>query len=291
MRPDLQISQLKTLIAIDQHGSFTAAASKLGRSQSAITQQMQALEEAVGRPIFMTVGRTRQFTDAGRALLVHAQEIIAMCSHAVAAAERSHGTGIVRLGAPLEIANAILPGIMREYARIWPSSRIVLTIDRSRRLMELLEDGGLDLSLSTWRMGSREGTLLKLLRVHWIAAKDWVLPRNEPLPLVLTDEPSMFRRIGLNALDLAGMPHYERLTTHSPAGVRFAVEAGLGITPRTLSAFRADVQILGPEVGLPSLPRVSYYLHRAITPGSRQVDDLHEIMGNHELTGRDPATD
>ncbi|RVV96835.1 LysR family transcriptional regulator [Mesobaculum littorinae] len=286
MRPDLQLSQLKTLIAIDQHGSFTAAAEALGRSQSAITQQMQSLEDAVGRPIFITVGRSRRLTEAGRALLRHAREIVSMCNHAVLSAERSHASETVRLGAPLEIANAILPGILQEFARRYPTNRIILQIDRSRALMEALEDGRLDIAISTWRLGSREGRLIKLLRAYWIAAKSWELPKGEALPLVLTDDPSMFRRIGLNALDLAGMPYYERLTTASPTGVRFAVEAGLGLTPRTLSAFRSDVRILGPDLGLPSLPRVSYYLHESLVRAGTHVDALHDIILDHEMLNR-----
>lgn len=283
MRPDLQLAHLKTLIVIDKHGSFSAAADVLGRSQSAITQQMQGLELAVGRPIFENVGRNRQLTIAGQELLRHAHEIIRMCSTAVISAERRYDSRTIRIGAPLELANAIMPDVMRDFAKLYPHSRIQLNIDRSRALMETLEAGGLDIAISTWRRGVCEGRLLKMLRVHWVAAQAWTMPENGPLPLVLTDEPSMFRRICLNALELVGVPHYERLTTHSPAGVRFAVEAGLGVTARTLSAFRSDIQVLGPEFGLPSLPRVSYYLHHSSYQPSEEIDSLCKLLESHEM--------
>ncbi|MCB2128630.1 MAG: LysR family transcriptional regulator [Rhodobacteraceae bacterium] len=285
MRPDLQLAHLKTLIVIDKQGSFSAAADVLGRSQSAITQQMQNLELAVGRPIFEIVGRGRQLTIAGQELLRHAHEIVRMCSTAVISAERRYDSRTIRIGAPLELANAIMPDVMRDFAKLYPHSRIHLNIDRSRALMEALEAGGLDIAVSTWRRGVREGRLLKMLRVHWVAARSWTMPENGPLPLVLTDEPSMFRRICLNALELVGVPHYERLTTHSPAGVRFAVEAGLGITARTLSTFRSDIQVLGPEFGLPSLPRVSYYLHHSSHQSSEEIDSLCKLLESHEMDG------
>lgn len=286
MRPDLQISQLKTLIAIDQHGSFTAASVALGRSQSAISQQMSGLEDAVGYPLFETTGRTRRLTEAGRALLRHAHEIITLCNHAVQSAAHSHASGIVRIGAPLEVANAILPRILREFGRIRPLSRVVLRIERSRVLMNLLEEGRLDLAISTWRLGPGEGTLLKTLRVHWISSPDWSPPAKGPLPLILTDEPSMFRSIGLNALDLAGMPYYERLTTFNTAGTRLAIASGLGVTPRTLSAFGNDVKVLGPEDGLPPLPRVSYWLHQSPSRLGRQVEELRDMLMDHEKINR-----
>lgn len=286
MRPELQLPQLKTLIAIDEHGSFTAAARALGRSQSAITQQMQGLEEAVGQPLFITVGRTRRLTSSGRTLLRHAREIISLCNHALLSADRSHYSGTVRLGAPPELAQAILPAVLREFGRLRPRSQVVLHVDRSRNLMKRLEDGKLDLAISTWRVGSREGRLLKLLRVNWIAARTWEMPSSGPLPLILTDEPSMFRSIGLNALDLAGLTHYERLTTYNTAGVRLAVESGLGLTPRTLSVFGPDVRLLGPADGLPPLPRVSYYLHSSLVMVSPQADELSAVLMDHERLNR-----
>ncbi len=285
MRPDLQLAHLKTLIAIDTHGSFSAAAEILGRSQSAVTQQMQGLELSVGRPIFENVGRGRQLTVAGQELLRHAHEIVRMCSTAVISAEKRYDSRTIRVGAPLELANAILPDVMRDFAKLYPHSRIQLNIDRSRALMEALEAGGLDIAISTWRRGVRDGRLLKLLRVQWVAAQGWAMPEDGPLPLVLTDEPSMFRRICLNALELVGMPYYERLTTHSPAGVRFAVEAGLGVTARTLSAFRSDIQVLGPEFGLPPLPRVSYYLHQSNYQTSEETEALRKLLESHEMDG------
>ena len=278
MKSVFQLALLHTLIAIDQEGSFGAAALKIGRTQPAVTQQMKNLEQIVGTPLFATKGRRRELTEAGKTLLRHAHEIVSLCHQAMSASGRSHITGVIKLGAPMEIANDLLPDILQTFAKRWPGVRIVLAVERSGVLMKMLEDGTLDLTLSTWRSGSSEGARVKMLSVHWIAAKTWHYNPNEPLPLVLTDAPSMFRRIALTALDLGGWTYFEKFTSRTPSGVRFGIEAGLGITARTKSAFRSDIEILDTTLGLPSLPQVSYFIHRALNKSSPELDDLYASL-------------
>ena len=278
MTPDFQLSHLRTLIAIDQEGSFSAAAQRLGRTQSAVTQQMQSLEKIVGTPLFVTKGRRRELTEAGQTLLRHSHEIVSLCKQAMSASGLSQNTGVIKLGAPLEIANDLLPEIIQSFVERWPGVRVVLAVERSGILMKMLEEGALDLTLSTWRSGSTEGTRVRMLSVHWIAAKGWQHRPNEPLPLVVTDAPSMFRRIALSALDLDGWTYFEKFTSRTPAGIRFGIEAGIGITARTKSAFRSDIEILDTKLGLPSLPHVSYYLHRSLHKNRPEVEDLYGMI-------------
>ena len=274
MRPDLHLSYLRTLIAIDEAGSFRAASEVVGRTQSAVTQQMQTLERLIGTPLFVTKGRRRELTEAGRTLLRRSHDIVALCDQAVRASGDRRKTGVVRLGSPLEIANDLLPAILKRFAENWPDICVKLTIDRSQHLMQMLGEGLLDLTLSTWRSRGLDGQRIKLLPVHWIAAQDWTFDPQKPLPLVLTDEPSIFRRMALSSLDLSGWTYYEKLTTRNPAGIRFAIEAGLGITARTTTTFRSNIRILGEESGLPALPQISYYLHRSLAGSGPGIEDL-----------------
>ena len=93
MRPDLHLSYLRTLIAIDEAGSFRAASEAVGRTQSAVTQQMQTLERLIGTPLFVTKGRRRELTEAGRTLLRRSHDIVALCDQAVRAAFAPSATG------------------------------------------------------------------------------------------------------------------------------------------------------------------------------------------------------
>ncbi|TQV81799.1 LysR substrate-binding domain-containing protein [Denitrobaculum tricleocarpae] len=278
MKPEIQISHLKTLIAISEEGNFGAAAQRVGRTQSAVTQQMQNLEQIVNAPLFVAKGRQRELTEAGLTLLRYGREIVSLCNHAVTASGRSQQTGIIKIGAPYEIAEELLPGALIRFTELWRDMRVVIHVDRSPNLMEMLEEGRLDLTLSTRRSSNTESVLLIKMPVLWIAASGWEFDLSDPLPLILTDEPSMFRRIALSALDLSGQPYIERFTSPSMAGVRLAVSAGLGVTARTQSAFLTTTKILDERDGFPPLPDIPYYLHRPIEQSDQASKALFDTI-------------
>lgn len=278
MKPEIQISHLKTLIAIDEEGSFGAAAERVGRTQSAVTQQMQSLEEILETPLFVANGRNRELTNAGLALLRHGREIISMCNYAISTSRRSEQTDVIRVGAPHEVAEEFLPGALKRFAKTSPTTHVIIKIGRSPDLMEMLEEGRLDLAVSTRRSENYDSTLLMKFPTHWIAAKNWKPTQGDPWPLILTDEPSMFRRVALAALDLVGHDYVEKITSPSLVGVRLAISAGLGITARAQSSFGANVKILDDRIGLPPLPDVSYYLHRPAKGLSASCDDLFSMI-------------
>jgi len=77
MIDSLTLDQMRVLVAVADAGSFSAAARKLGRVQSAISQSIQTLETTLGLSLFDRSGKTPQLTDAGKALLGDARALIA----------------------------------------------------------------------------------------------------------------------------------------------------------------------------------------------------------------------
>src|SRR6185312_9333091 len=93
--------QLVLLQEVARSGSYSAAGRALGFTQPAITYQMRCLEREVGAPLTVRSGRTMQLTDTGRALLVHAERILATLRAAEddLRARRDNGAGRIRLAA------------------------------------------------------------------------------------------------------------------------------------------------------------------------------------------------
>ena len=93
--------------------------------------------------------------------------------------------------------------------------------------------------------------------------------------LILADEPSLFRKIALDALARAGLSW--RLAYVSPTlpGIRAAVRAGLGVTCRSVEMIGPEFRVLGEADGLPRLPDVSFhlYLGAAPNPQARRLFD------------------
>ncbi len=72
----LTLDQLRVLVAVAETGSFSAAARRLGRVQSAISQTMQSLESTLGIALFERDGKTRRLNDAGRVMLDGARHLL-----------------------------------------------------------------------------------------------------------------------------------------------------------------------------------------------------------------------
>jgi len=72
----LTLDQLRVLVAVAETGSFSAAARRLGRVQSAISQSVQTLEAVLEVQLFARKGKTPQLTEAGRVILAGAQHLI-----------------------------------------------------------------------------------------------------------------------------------------------------------------------------------------------------------------------
>ena len=85
MPAPLDIDQLQTFIAIVDSGSFTRAAEKVFKTQSAVSMQMRRLEERIGKPLFIKDGRTNRLTDEGERLLGYARRMIRLNNETMAA--------------------------------------------------------------------------------------------------------------------------------------------------------------------------------------------------------------
>lgn len=101
MLDNLTLDQMRVLIAVAEEGSFSAAARRLGRVQSAVSQAMQTLEENLRLALFDRSGKTPALTDVGRAVLGDARQVVQRAD-----ALRTHAEAIAG-GAEPELALAV----------------------------------------------------------------------------------------------------------------------------------------------------------------------------------------
>src|ERR687885_2954244 len=131
----LELRHLLALDAVAHEGSFGRAAVALGYTQSAISQQIAALERIVGERLVERPGGPRPvtLTEAGRLLLRHAESIIARLQAAQAdlAALSSGEAGSLRVGTFQSVGAKVLPEVMRRFSRAWPDVEIELTESHS----------------------------------------------------------------------------------------------------------------------------------------------------------------
>ena len=136
MALDLDLLLLKTFIAVVDSKSLTAAAKRVGRTQSAVSQQLQRLEYAVGKELIRRDRRRFILTQAGELLLQYARAILRLNDEARARLSTPEIEGQVRFGTPDLYAAYLLPSVLANFARGYPRVHIDLRCTLSISLHE-----------------------------------------------------------------------------------------------------------------------------------------------------------
>ena len=279
-RINLDMDVLRTLVMAQRLGGFGRAAEQVGRSQSAVSQQIHKLEERVGQPLFRKHGRGLELTEAGETVLSYARRILELNDEAVTAVRGAAIDGVVRFGLAGDFAEAGLPDALGRFARAHPSVRVEATVERNLTLLERLERGQLDLVL-TLGHGDRPGAeRIGTLPLVWIGRAD-VPPRpskDEPVALAMFEGQCFCRAVAIDALDAAEIPWRVVFTSPSLHGLWAAVGAGLAVTVRTRLGVPPVLTVMGKESGLPALGRTDFSMHGGAAGASPAVARFKEIM-------------
>jgi DNA-binding transcriptional LysR family regulator len=271
---------MRTLLAAQQLGGLKHAAERVGRSQSAVSQQMRKLEEQVGQPLFRRQGRGLVLTDAGDLILSYARRVLDLNDEALRAVQGARIEGSVRFGLPGDFAETWLPAALGQFKRTHPAVRVEVAVERNGLLLERLDRGELDLVLVMGYRHRPDAEHLATLRMAWIgpAGTSQVLRRDVPLDLALYNPPCFFRRAGIEALDKANISWRAAFTTASLQSLWAGVAGGLGITPRTASGIPSSLTLLDDTSGLPALPAVELCLHAGQRTMPEAVVRLKQIV-------------
>lgn len=255
MKPDgwlgVELRHLAALQAVAREGSFGAAAVALGYSQSAVSQQIAALERMVGERLVERPGGPRRvsLTDAGKLLLGHADGIVARLEAAQAdlAAYSEGSAGTLRVGTYQSVGARVLPRLMLEFSQAWPLVSIQLTESTDdSELLGLVERGELDVTFVM--LPADEGPFA----VHRLMEDPYVLLVRADSPLAASKTPPSLKEIA--SVPLIGYRQCRSI---------FAVEErfrGTGLEPRIV--FRSDdnttIQgMVAAGVGCALVPRLT----------------------------------
>jgi len=255
MEPDrwaaLSVRHLLAFDAVAQERSFRAAAGRLGYTQSAVSQQIQALERIVGqRLVERTAGqRAVALTEAGELLLVHGARMLARAEAAQAdlAALEAGSAGTLRVGIYQSAGARILPRVMARFAADWPRVQVRLTeLADGFELLALVERGGLDLTFTALPLVEGPFEAVELLRDDYVL----LAPAGSPLA-ASARQPRL--------ADICGEPLIAWRQTRAGRGIEDRLRA-LGHDPEVI--FRSDDSatlqgLVAAGVGVALVPRLT----------------------------------
>ena len=278
---NLDLDLLRTFVAVADLNTFAAAAAAVCRTQSAVSQQMQRLEQLVGKELFARHGRNKLLTEHGIQLLGYARKILRFNDEACMSLMFSNLQGVLTLGASDESADTILPFLLNRISSVYPKLALDVSVKRNAFMVEMLKENEVDLVVTTHRPGQFDSLTLRTSPTHWYCAAEYVLQNGEPIPLVLLDDPRPFRDMVLAALNEAGIPWRLAYVASTLPAVRAAVKAGLGVTARPVEMMSPDLRVLGQSEGLPSLPDTEYLLCHNAASNNELAKVVFEAMENY----------
>ncbi|QBR02902.1 LysR family transcriptional regulator [Paraburkholderia pallida] len=266
MTQSLEIDLLRSFAVIAEVRSLSRAASRIGRTQSALSQQMKRLEEIVDQPLFQRTGRGVVLTNPGERLLIHAQRMLRLHDEAMADLCGKGLTGTIRFGCPDDYAAVFLPALLREFSRQHPQALVEVVCGPTPRLIEQLENRAVDLamiSLPDRREGMRDSAddaIIRHEQLVWIGYPGLDPAHFDPLPLALSDPDTLDHIAACEALQRVGRAYRLAYASSSLAGLTALVRSGQAFAVMTQTAVPADLAILHGDPGLPPLPAVGITL-------------------------------
>ncbi|MFD1744142.1 LysR substrate-binding domain-containing protein [Rhizobium helianthi] len=253
--PLLDNDVLRTFIAIADTGNFSTAAEAVLRTPSAVSMQIKKLEDQLRTTLFLRDARSVSLTPQGEILLSYARRLIALSNEAVSRFVMPELSGVVRLGAADDIAERLLPGILRDFASKFPGIMVDVTVDSSTNLRKRIEEQRLDLALinTSSRQLQSEGEVVYTEKLVWAGAKCGAAHLQDPLPVSIWEDGCLWRQDALRKLDEAKRPYRIAYLSASTMAQRAAVISDLAVAPLARSYLTDDMRVLGPREGMPEL--------------------------------------
>lgn len=282
---------MRSFVKAIDGGSFTRAAEMVGRTQSAVSLQIKRLEEIVGARLFQRDAHKLQMTAQGRTFAQYARRMLALNDEVLALMQSPAVSGRVRLGAPSEYTDSLLPHLLGRFAQAHPNVMLEVTSDLSKNLLARQKNGEFDLVVAlhddTQAAG---GKPIHTEPLVWFTSVDHFGHMQSPLPLVLAPPPCVYRRRILQQLNREAKPCRIAYLSSSHSAVLAAVRAGLGVTAMAQSTVPHDVRLLGSAEGLASLADLEVRLHRLPAAESAEaIDYLETYIAEHLGQARGPG--
>ncbi|MEN3332704.1 MAG: hypothetical protein V7641_2069 [Blastocatellia bacterium] len=250
----MELRLLRTFRAVAEAGSFTQAAARIHLTQAAVSVHMRQLEEEIGTPLFLRVNKKLYLTEAGRALLGHAETILRAHDDAKAALSSlgQSSRGRLRIGVTsTTFTLQPLPEILSEIKRRFALLDLTVVGGTSERIVEQILAGHLDVGIVSLPVEAsdlttetlRSDRLVSVMNpTHRLAGeKSVTMDMLTAEPLILSEHGGNTRRL----LDLFFEKHHLEPTIimelQRTEAIIKMVELGFGVTILPQGAVRTSV--------------------------------------------------
>ncbi len=272
----MELQHLRMFITVAKHAHVSRAATELHMAQPAVSRMIHELERSCGGVALVEkIGRNVRLTEAGEALVVHAQSILAEVSAAQATMRARKGllAGRVSIGTPPSVGVRLLPKNLSAFHQTYPDIELRIHQAGTNQLLQLLELGEIDIAIATLPVPSKNHVIVPMFDeplVAVVSMEHRYATRHRVMLAELADEGFLLYPAGYEMHDVivsacraAGFVPRVVVDGGDVALLLRLAEANLGIAlvPRLAVTGEEDVAVL--EITQPTLQRTMAVVYRS----------------------------
>lgn len=291
MAAPLDLDQLQTFCVIADCGSFTEAARRVHKTQSAVSMQIKRLEERLDQSLFVRDGRSISMTSEGEALYTRARRMLRINAEIIDMFSEDDLAGNIRFGVPDDYAVKMLPVILSSFQRTHPKIVVDVKCMASEDLLDGMRTGRFDLIVFSQGTMHEFGELFRTEKMFWVSSPNEVALQADPLPLAFGPQTCCWRMDAIDGLSRANIDYRIAYTSSDATSISSAVMADLAIGILPESALQPGMKIVDEKYDLPRLRDAQIALMRASNAYGGIYDALasHVVASMGNLEGHDTA--
>ena len=274
---NLDITTLRSFVAVADSGGVTRAAGFLHLTQSAVSMQLKRLEELLGNQLLDRSGRTIALTASGEQLLVYARRMVALNDEVVGRLSDQAYEGEVTLGVPHDIVYPAIPQVLKQFNAAFPRVKVHLISSYTRGLKEQFKRGECDLILTTETDLDAGAETLCHKPLLWVGAPGGAAWRQRPLKLAF-GRLCTFRPRVVAALDQAHIPWDVIVETDSDRTIEATVSADLAVHTMIEGTEPPHLERILHAGTLPDLPVQQINLYSTGNNKGLVLDTLSDLL-------------
>ncbi|WP_109477869.1 LysR substrate-binding domain-containing protein [Paraburkholderia sp. C35] len=265
---------LRSFVAVVAEGGFTAAATRLNLTQSAVSAHVRRLESQIGHELLARTTRSVTLTADGELLLGYARAILKLNHDARAVLSRVPSEGAIRIGLSHDLADTRLMNVVQNFSERYPRIEFSARVGITAELLHALDQRELDVVVCGRCYDASDGRVLWREPLVWVGSEWASFAPGVPIPLAVLPEPCPYREAALAELARAGRDYRIVLVGSSATSLCAAAQAGLAVTPIAQSSLMQGLRVVTSEAGLPALPDVEFTISASAGPSTEVVGEL-----------------
>lgn len=271
---NMDVTTLRSFVAVAQNAGVTRAAGFLNLTQSAVSMQIKRLEEMLGIALFDRTGRRIQLTPAGEQLLTYARRMVDLNDEVIARLTDHTHEGEIVLGVPHDVVYPVIPEVLKRFNCEYPRVKVQLIASYTDHLKAEFAQGHVDLTLTTEYGLEEEGQTLAEVPLRWIGAPGGSAYRTRPLRFA-SGRRCRFRPVAIRKLDELGLPWELAVDSESDRTIEATVAADLAVGAMLEGTEPPHLAPLPASCGLPDLGTQLINLYVSDTgPLTRHLGDM-----------------